>query len=145
MAEHRPESEAELARVVGAAARGGTALRVRGGGTRRVGDPVEAQVLSTAGLGGVELYEPGALTLVVRAGTPLAEVEALLAGERQRLPFEPMDHRPLLGTAGEPTIGGVAAGNVSGPRRVQVGAAATSCWACASSTAPGRSCATAGG
>jgi glycolate oxidase FAD binding subunit len=79
--------------------------------------------MSTAGLAGVELYEPGALTLVVRAGTPLAEIEALLAAERQRLPFEPMDHRTLLGTEGAPTIGGVAAANVSGPRRVQVGAA----------------------
>jgi glycolate oxidase FAD binding subunit len=120
---HQPESEEELARIVGEAARGGTALRIRGGGTRSVGNPVEGEVLSTARLVGVELYEPGALTLVVRAGTPLAEVEAALAAERQRLPFEPMDHRHLLGTTGEPTIGGVAAANVSGPRRVQVGAA----------------------
>jgi FAD/FMN-containing dehydrogenase len=50
--------------------------------------------------GGVELYEPGALTIVVKAGTPLAEIEALLAKENQRLPFEPMDHRALLGTDG---------------------------------------------
>jgi glycolate oxidase FAD binding subunit len=123
VAEHRPQSEEELARVVGEAAGEGTRLLIGGGGTGGGGTPVEGEVLSVAALSGVELYEPGALTLVVRAGTPLAEVEALLAEERQRLPFEPMDHRALLGTTGEPTIGGVAAANVSGPRRVQVGAA----------------------
>ncbi|WP_158964851.1 FAD-binding protein [Chachezhania sediminis] len=113
-----PGSEAELAELV-AAARG--PLCIRGGGTR--GLPVEGEVLSTAGLSGVTLYEPGALTLVVAAGTPLAEVEAALAAEGQRLPFEPMDHRSLLGTVGDPTIGGVIAANISGPRRIQVGAA----------------------
>jgi glycolate oxidase FAD binding subunit len=62
------------------------------------------------------------MTLVVRAGTPMAEVDAALASEGQRLAFEPMDHRALLGTTGEPTIGGAVAANVSGPRRIQVGA-----------------------
>ena len=95
---------------------------MQGGGTRDIGRPVVGELLEV-GITGVELYEPGALTLVVRAGTPLAEIEALLAGEGQRLAFEPMDHRVLLGTEGVPTIGGVVAANVSGPRRIQAGAA----------------------
>jgi glycolate oxidase FAD binding subunit len=117
----RPSDEAELAEAIMAAT---GPLEIRGGGTRAgLGRPVQgAEVLETGGLSGVSLYEPGALTLVAGAGTPLAEVEALLAAENQRLAFEPMDHRPLLGSAGEPTVGGVAACNVSGPRRVQAGA-----------------------
>lgn len=96
-------------------------LIVCGGGTRGVqtaGDPVDL-----SGLSGIVLYEPEALTLVVRAGTRLAEVEALLAGAGQRLAFEPADWRGLLGTTGAPTIGGAIAANISGPRRVQAGAA----------------------
>ena len=114
-----PANESELAEAI-AAAEG--PLRVTGGGTRPVGNPVTGGVLSTSGLSGIGLYEPGALTIVAKAGTPLAEIEAALAAENQRLPFEPMDHRKLLGTAGEPTIGGVVAANVSGPRRIQAGA-----------------------
>ena len=112
-------SERELAAAVRGAA---GALRIVGGGTRGIGKPVAGQVLSVAGMSGIELYEPGALTIVARAGTPLAEVEAALAAENQRLPFEPMDHRGLLGSEGAPTIGGVVAANVSGPRRVMAGA-----------------------
>ncbi len=59
----------------------------------------------------------------MRAGTALAEVERVLAGERQRLAFEPPDLRGLLGREGVSTIGGVAAANAGGPRRVQAGAA----------------------
>ncbi|MEM6440012.1 MAG: FAD-binding protein [Pseudomonadota bacterium] len=116
-----PRTEAELAEAVA----GLTApVEVVGGGTRQgLGRPVQAgETLSTAGLCGVSLYEPGALTIVAGAGTPLAEVEAALSAEGQRLPFEPMDHRALLGSDGEPTIGGAVACNVSGPRRVQAGA-----------------------
>lgn len=97
-------------------------LRVIGGGTRPIGRAVPGEVLSVAGLSGITLYEPGALTLVAQAGTPVAEIEAALAAENQRLAFEPMDHRQILGTTGTPTIGGVVAANVSGPRRIAVGA-----------------------
>ena len=98
-----------------------TPLSVQGGGTR--GYPVTGAILSVADLSGITLYEPGALTLVAQAGTPLADIETALAQENQRLAFEPMDHRGLLGTTGKPTIGGVMAAKVSGPRRISVGAA----------------------
>ncbi|WP_424975557.1 FAD-binding protein [Dinoroseobacter sp. S124A] len=114
-----PTSETELAGMIAAAE---APLRVRGGGTRPIGKPVAGEVLSTAALSGIGLYEPGALTVVAQAGTPVAEIEAALAAERQRLPFEPMDHRGLFGQEGAPTIGGVVAGNISGPRRIQAGA-----------------------
>ena len=115
----QPESERELSEMVRAAT---GALRICGGGTRAIGRPVLGEVLSTTGLAGITLYEPGALTLVAQAGTPLAEVEAALEKEGQRLPFEPMDMRALLGREGTPTVGGMVAANASGPRRVQVGA-----------------------
>ena len=114
-----PVTEAELAEAVAGAP---GPLRIMGGGTRPIGRPVAGELLSVAGLTGIELYEPGALTIVVKAGTSVAEVEAALAAEGQRLPFEPMDHRSLLGSTGEPTMGGVVAANVSGPRRIQAGA-----------------------
>ncbi|WP_025311827.1 FAD-binding protein [Roseicyclus elongatus] len=114
-----PASETELSDMV-ALAEG--PLRIMGGGTRPVGRPVEGTPLSVAGLSGIELYEPGALTVVAGAGTPLAEVERVLAAENQRLPFEPVDFRKLLGRQGDPTIGGVVATNASGPRRIQAGA-----------------------
>jgi len=113
-----PQSEGELAEMIRSAT---GPLSVRGGNTR--GMAGQGTSLSTAGLSEIKLYEPGALTLVAGAGTPVAEIETALASEGQMLAFEPMDHRPLLGTQGEPTIGGVIAANVSGPRRIQAGAA----------------------
>ncbi|MEO0831096.1 MAG: FAD-binding protein, partial [Pseudomonadota bacterium] len=113
-----PQTESELASVVAEAS---DPLRIMGGGTRPVGQ-ASGQVLSVAGLSGVSLYEPGALTIVAGAGTPLSEVEGALSEAGQQLPFEPMDHRALLGIDGVPTIGGVVAANASGPRRVQAGA-----------------------
>ncbi|MES2666775.1 MAG: FAD-binding protein [Pseudomonadota bacterium] len=115
----RPVDEAELAEAV----RGANGpLRIVGGGTRGIGRLGVAEVLDVSGLSGITLYEPGALTLVAGAGTPVAEVEAVLAAERQRLAFEVPDLRRLLGRSGASTLGGVVAANASGPRRVQVGA-----------------------
>lgn len=108
----RPDSEADLAAMLRAA---DGPLRVTGGASRLLpGEDLGARI-DMGGISGVTLYEPEALTLVVRAGTPLAEIESLLAAENQMLGFEP---DPRAGS----TIGGVAASNASGPRRVAVGA-----------------------
>jgi len=119
-----PADEAELAEAVAGAAASSQPLEIVGGGTRlTLGRPVQAEAsLGVAGLSGITLYEPAALTLVVKAGTPMAEIEETLAAEGQMLPFEPMDHRPLLASDGAPTIGGAVAVAACGPRRFQRGA-----------------------
>jgi glycolate oxidase FAD binding subunit len=71
-----PQTEQELADVI-ASAKG--PLRISGGGTRPIGNPVVGEALSTSGLSGISLYEPGALTIVAQAGTPVAEIEAAYA------------------------------------------------------------------
>jgi glycolate oxidase FAD binding subunit len=101
-------------------------LELVGGGSKRVvGRPSQTDLtLDLSGLSGVTLYEPEELVLSARAGTPLAEIEAMVESKGQMLAFEPMDYGPVLGgAAGQGTIGGVLAANVSGPRRIKAGAA----------------------
>jgi len=116
-----PKTEEEIASIIKEV---NAPLLIEGGGTRGIANGnVEAQeTLSTAKLSGITLYEPGALTIVAKAGTKLADIEKALDKENQQLPFEPMDHCKLLGTKGKSTLGGVAAANVSGSRRLQAGA-----------------------
>lgn len=122
---HTPTTEAQACAVVASIVEARVPLAIRGGGTRTgLGRPDNAvSTLSSAGLTGITLYEPAEMVIGARAGTPLKLVEQTLAERGQMLPFEPMDHRSLLGTSGEPSIGAVAAGNISGPRRITVGAA----------------------
>jgi glycolate oxidase FAD binding subunit len=82
------------------------------------------RTLDLSALAGVVLYEPDELVLSARSGTPLAEVERLLAEHRQHLAFEPVDLGPLGGhEAGAATLGGAIACNLAGPRRIKSGAA----------------------
>ncbi len=102
------------------------AFEVVGAGSKRaLGRPSQTDMtLDLSGLSGVTLYEPDELVLSARAGTPLAEIEKLLDDNNQQLDFEPMDYGPLLGQeAGQGTIGGTLAVNLSGPRRIKAGAA----------------------
>jgi glycolate oxidase FAD binding subunit len=79
--------------------------------------------LDLSAMTGIIDYQPEELVLTVRAGTPMAEVQAALAEARQMLAFEVPDYSHLLDTANAGTIGGVVATNLSGPRRLTAGAA----------------------
>jgi glycolate oxidase FAD binding subunit len=122
----RPRDAAEVEDAIRWALSSGKALELIGHGTKRaIGRAAQWDAtLDLSGLSGVTLYEPDELVLSAKAGTPLAEIEGLLAANRQELAFEPMDYGPLLGTAAAAaTIGGVLAANLSGPRRIKAGAA----------------------
>ncbi|GJD96702.1 hypothetical protein OCOJLMKI_3926 [Methylobacterium iners] len=125
MRSYEPHDEAEAAAIVREAAGRAERLRLIGGGTKAgIGRPAQDEAtLSARGLSGLTLYEPAEMVVSARAGTPLSEIQSLLAERGQMLPFEPVDHRRLMGTAGEPTFGAVAAVNNAGPRRINAGAA----------------------
>lgn len=103
---------------VRAAATGGQALRIRGGGTKDwYGGAPAGAILDTRAYAGIVDYEPTELVITARCGTPLAEIEALLAAHRQMLAFEP----PHFGAGA--TVGGTVAAGLCGPRRATSGAA----------------------
>ena len=117
----KPATEAELCDIIA----GATApIEIIGSGTKRhLGRPVQAAAtLDLSGFSGVIAYEPEELILDVGAGTPLAEIEQMLAERGQQLAFEPPDFSALLGSAGKGTVGGLVASNLSGPRRLKAGA-----------------------
>ena len=104
----------------------GKALEVTGRGSMHaLGRPNQSDLtLDLSGLTGVTLYEPEELVLSAKAGTPLAEIEALVREKGQQLAFEPMDYGPIFGgPTGRGSLGGALAANLSGPRRIKAGAA----------------------
>jgi glycolate oxidase FAD binding subunit len=122
----KPRDASELRRAVEWALNDGVTLDVRGGGSKLdLGKPMQCdQVLDVSGISGIVDYAPEELVVTLRAGTPMREVEALLAQRNQMLAFEPPDLGPLLGRApGEGTLVGALMGNFAGPRRLSAGAA----------------------
>ncbi len=108
---------AQFSARIAAATAAGSPLRIRGGGTKDwYGQALDGDVLDTRAYSGIVSYEPTELVITARCGTPLAEIEALLAEHKQMLAFEP----PHFGPGS--TIGGVVASAMSGPRRASAGA-----------------------
>ena len=93
-----------------------TPLRIRGGGSKDFyGQAFQGEVLDVRPLAGISSYEPSELVVTARAGTPLAELEAVLAEQGQALAFEPPHFGP------DATVGGMVAAGLSGPARASVG------------------------
>lgn len=112
-----------LSERIRAAAADHSPLRIRGGGSKdfyglhaQTGADLQGEVLDTTALRGIVSYEPSELVVTVRSGTPLAELEAVLAEQGQCLPFEP----PHFGSGGA-TVGGMVAAGLAGPARASVG------------------------
>ena len=92
-----------------------TPLELRGGGSKRFfGNAPRGELLDTRVYAGITDYEASELVLTARCGTPLAEVEQVLADKGQCLAFEP----PHFGAA---TFGGCIAAGLAGPRRAAAG------------------------
>ena len=92
-------------------------LRVRGGGSKAAlsAPTPDSLLLELSGLSGLVEYEPAEFTFTAQAGTPVAEIQAVLAKEGQYLPFD-----PPLAAAGA-TLGGIVATGTSGAGRVRYG------------------------
>ncbi|MHC8491906.1 glycolate oxidase subunit GlcE [Thalassospira sp. SM2505] len=123
-----PTTPEQLRDAIGWAVDAKKSLEVIGSGSKRAyGHAVAADhVLDLSKLTGVLFYEPEELVLSVRAGTSLAEIQATLREKNQQFHFETGNFPALLAddvaqNAG--TIGGLIATNLSGPRRIKVGAA----------------------
>ena len=99
-----------------AATASATPLRIRGGGSKDFyGQTLQGEILDTRVLNGIVSYEPSELVVTARAGTPLAELQALLAPCGQHLAFEP----PHFGAGA--TVGGMVAAALAGPARPAAG------------------------
>lgn len=125
MPEFQPGNTAELAEIIAACAVARESVEISAGGSKRdFGRPVDAvHRLDLRRLGGIVDYDPSELVLTARAATPMSEILGELRQQGQMLAFEPPDWGTLLPAPGQPTLGGVVACNLAGPRRVRAGAA----------------------
>jgi glycolate oxidase FAD binding subunit len=124
MSQFTPADAAEVAQAVADSAARRMPLSINGLATKAaLGRPVKNPgYLDLSRLNGISFYEPEELVISALAGTPVETIEALLAASGQELAFEPMSFVGLYGT-GHGTIGGCLMANLSGPRRIKVGAA----------------------
>jgi glycolate oxidase FAD binding subunit len=126
MTHFRPSDEKDLIAIAEQSLASDEPLELIAGGSKRgLGRPLRMpHVLDLGAFSGIRDYEPAELVLTAGAATPLSEIEAALDNARQMLAFEPGDWRALLGTSDKtPTLGGVIACNLAGPRRIRQGAA----------------------
>lgn len=113
-----PTSTDEVAETLRLAGQHDLTVVPRGAGTKIAwgAAPRAADlVLDTTGIHGVVEHAAGDLVLIVRAGTPMAELQDTVATAGQQLSLD----TPLTGA----TVGGTLATSTSGPRRLLYGTA----------------------
>jgi len=123
---NRPDTADQLLEEVRYAVAKKIPVSIVGAGSKwNMGRPMETtSVIELSALSGVMLYEPEELVISAAAGTPIAEIEKLVAAHDQQLAFEPPDFGPVFGEKkARGTVGGAIACNLSGPRRIKAGAA----------------------
>ncbi len=120
-----PESEQEAATMIADARAEGLRLKIEGNGSKRgIGNSVLAdRKMTSSKLSGITAYAAEELVMVAKAGTTMNEINKVLAKNKHMHVCEPPDFSKLLGTKAKQTIGGIAATNMSGPRRFVSGAA----------------------
>ncbi len=107
----------ELQQQVIAAGKSHQTLAIRGGDSKAFyGRQITGEPLEVATHCGVIDYHPSELVITARAGTPLEQIEQLLASDNQKLGFEP----PLFSDTA--TLGGAVAAGISGSSRPYAGA-----------------------
>ncbi len=121
----KPDNVDELVQTIEWAVAGVHPLEIVGGGSKRTfGRSMQTErTLDLSSFSSIKEYQPEELVLTAGAATPLAEIEAVLAEKEQMLAFEPADYGAIFGSAMRATLGGAIACNLSGPRRIKVGAA----------------------
>jgi glycolate oxidase FAD binding subunit len=108
--------EQQLRQAVQRACEKRTPLCIQGNGSKSFyGRTARGEPLRVADHRGIVAYEPGELTITVRCGTRVKDVESVLASENQMLAFEPPRHTD------DATMGGILACGFSGPRRMHAG------------------------
>lgn len=116
----RPDSEADLAAMIRAAA---GPLTVTGGASRRLPGEGQGTGIDMTGITGITLYEPEALTLVVRAGTPWPRFRRHWLPKTRCWGLNPIRARARPSGGWRQAMHRVRAGSRPGPAGMR-------CWAC---------------
>lgn len=120
----KPEDQEQVLEAIEWAVSEKIALSLQGHASKKgIGRPVAADTtLDLSGLSGIEDYQPGELFIRAKAGTPVSEINQVLAAQNQQLMFEAPDYGPLLhGEADQGTLGGLIGCNMAGSRRIKAG------------------------
>ncbi|GGF13361.1 glycolate oxidase [Halobacillus andaensis] len=114
-----PKSEDEISEILQKANQEGKSVSIESGGSKRGYGGIKENydyTLSMAEYKGVVEHNVGDMTVTVRAGTTITELQEFLQEHHQMIAIDP-------NWPDQSTIGGVIAANESGPKRLKYGSA----------------------